>query len=276
MVNVKLYGGLGNQMYQYAAGRVLSLKLNTGLYFDLDWFELIKGRADVVQYTYELDVFGINPKKLTLKDRASLTINEPTVFKEDGYGYQPKFENLTGNVILDGYWQSYKYFENYRPQLLEDFDFASPLSRHGKEKYELINSSQSISLHIRRVDYAKVKSINEVHGLMPISYYRNAVNDIKKSIKDPSLFIFSNDLEWCKQHINFNLPTIFMEDSTSGLEDMRLMAACKHNIIANSSFSWWAAWLNQNSNKLVYAPRNWFKSLDSNIDDRIPKNWKAI
>lgn len=276
MVITKLYGGLGNQMFQYAVGRVLSLKLKANLYLDLDWFEHIKGNGTVTQRIYELDVFGIQPKKLSLKDRLSIKRNPPKVFQEHGLGYQSEFNGLRGNVILDGYWQSYKYVASCRDQIIKDFAFPIEISNENKHILQMIKNTNSISLHIRRGDYANVKHTNEYHGLVPTQYYKDAVAQISKKVPNVTYFIFSDDPGWCQKNLKLNVETIYVtanKGPKSGVEDMRLMAACQHNIIANSSFSWWAAWLNQSPDKIVVAPNKWFQKEDAALNDRLPKNW---
>jgi len=266
-------GGLGNQMHQYAAGSVLARKLHANLIMDLSWFDTIKGDPNVVQRIYELDGFGIKPINASLVDSLSLKINPAKTFKERGVSYNKEFENLIGNVILEGYWQSYKYFRGYEDLVSGLFEFPKSTGNN-KKLLEEIYSTESISLHVRRGDY-NTKTSRKYHGLMPLGYYRKAMKIIEPKLTKPRLFVFSDEIDWCKKNVRFDIPTVFVDSNSlnTGPQDMKLMSACKHNIIANSSFSWWAAWLNRNPKKTVIAPKNWFAGEEHQIADRIPKDW---
>lgn len=278
MVITKLYGGLGNQMFQYAAGLSLSSRLKTNLYINVGWFEGFEGNQNVTQRTYELGAFGIMPQKMSLVDKVSVRFYPLTVFREDGLQYHPEFERLKGNIFLDGYWQSYKYINDSRDAIVKAFAFPDSISDENKKLLKQINQGTSVSLHIRRGDYASHKSTKAYHGLLDSEYYHKAVSLIVKKFKETHLLIFSDDPEWCRENLSFKVPTTFVGQNgvNSGVEDMRLMAACNHNIIANSSFSWWAAWLNHHPNKLIYAPRKWFQKDLSPIEDRLPPEWIKI
>jgi len=277
MVTVKLYGGLGNQMYQYAAGVALARKLRSKLHLDTAWFEQIKGNADVTQRIYELDGFGIAPAPLSVLDKINLRLNPPKLFSESGLGFNKDFEELNGNVYLDGYWQSYKYFEEYRQAILEAFSFPETISRSNLRLLTQIKKLNSVSIHVRRGDY-NTKRGRSYHGLIGKSYYYKALEDLSKKVKHPVVFIFSDEIDWCKKNLTFDYPLEFIDSNSTnaGVEDMRLMSSCKHNIIANSSFSWWAAWLNKNVEKTIYAPTAWFAGEEHNIDDRLPTQWIRI
>jgi hypothetical protein len=274
MVITKLYGGLGNQMYQYAAGLSLAQRLNSRHYLDLDWFEEIKGNPEITQRSYELDGFGIQPRGISIVDKLQLKLSHPAVLKEPDFRYDSQFETVSGNILLDGYWQSYKYFEKYSPLIVEAFSFPSSIKPGNKDIIEKMRASNSVTLHVRHGDYA-TKQGKAYHGLLPVQYYRQAIAQLSKKIEKPSFFIFSDDLEWCEKNIKLDGPVTFVDSnsSNSGVEDMQMMSSAKHMIIANSSFSWWAAWLNQNPGKLVFAPLQWFKGVEHEIDDRLPPEW---
>lgn len=276
MVIVKLYGGLGNQMYQYAAGSVLAEKLDARLRTDLSWFEAIKGNPGVVQRVYELDGFGIMPKELGYLDRMVLSFSPAQEFKESALGFNKSFNKLKGNVILDGYWQSYKYFNGYEDHVSELFKFPASKGKN-KKLLDQITSVESISLHVRRGDY-NTKIGRKYHGLMPFKYYQESVKAVTRGTASPHLFVFSDEIDWCKENLKFDIPATFVDSNSpnTGSQDMSLMSACKHNIIANSSFSWWAAWLNRNPRKIVCAPKNWFAGEEHQISDRIPGDWLLL
>jgi hypothetical protein len=277
MVIVKLYGGLGNQMYQYATAVALAERLDTSVYMDLDWFQEVKNKPELTLRWYELDGFGIDPKTITPFGRLGLTLRPPKVFKEDFFGYLPAFEKLSGNVILDGYWQSYKYFAEHKEAVARAFTFPEAVKPENKKIIDRMESSNSVMLHVRRGDY-NTKRGKEFHGLIPLEYYRKAVADLKKKINNPTFYIFSDEIDWCRQNLKLDDPSEFIDSNgpNSGVEDMQLMAGCKHAIIANSSFSWWATWLNTHPGMLVYAPTAWFKGTEHEIEDRLPPEWIRI
>lgn len=244
---------------------------------DLGWFDETKNKSKITQRVYELDGFGIKPASISLIDKLSYRLNPPRVFREESSDYNPAFKGLHGNIILDGYWQSYKYFEDYREDILKAFSFPDQISIENQELLRQISDSGSISIHVRRGDYT-TKAGRNFHGLIPLTYYTKALTEIRKTANYPYLFIFSDDIEWCKRNVRYDLPTTYIDGNgpNNGVEDMRLMSACKHNIIANSSFSWWAAWLNNNPDKVVCAPKNWFKNTKDSIDDRLPPKWVRL
>jgi len=279
MVIVKLYGGLGNQMFQYAAGVSLASKLDSELYMDLNWFDAIKGNPAVTQRIYELKDFGINPKLIGWKEKAELKLKSPTNFQEDGLDFNKGFNKLKGNVVLDGYWQSYKYFDGSSQVVRNEFSFPRKISAKNKALLRKINGSNSVSLHVRRGDY-NTQVGRKYHGLISTVYYERALKDLSKTNKNLRLFVFSDEIDWCKENLEIatKAQTEFVDSNSSntGVEDMRLMSACKHNIIANSSFSWWAAWLNTNPKKQIYAPRQWIKAVKVDLKDRVPEGWRII
>lgn len=287
MIITKLIGGLGNQMFQYAAAKALAVK--HGVEVKVDTSELEKDSAGVyTQRHFELTCFKGKievASKAELKpfyDKYSSTLmrflqrNFPAVFrtlyaKEKGSTFNPDFLSFPANTYLDGFWQSEVYFKAFEVEIREDFDFKQEIKDRNKQLAEKINAVISISLHVRRGDYVSNAITNKFHGLCPPSYYQDAVKHLMEK-GNIELFIFSDDLEWCKQHSKFSLPTHFIE-TKSAFDDMYLMSLCKHNIIANSSFSWWGAWLNANPDKTVIAPEKWFASETQDTTDLIPYTW---
>ncbi len=270
MIVVKIYGGLGNQMFQYATASILSKKLSTRLYCDLSWYQEKANRSGIVQRHYELDQFGINTRKVGFLAKLK---RQPTLFKESYQGYDPMFGNLNGDILLDGYWQSYKYFENYELLVRQLFQF--PKLKTNQNLRGEITSSQSISMHIRRGDYAANPKTKAIHGLMPMSYYMTAIKRASKNLKAPKLFVFSDEPSWAKANLKLPLPTVFVERGHN-VDDMHLMSLCKQNIIANSSFSWWSAWLNENPRKQVIAPKQWFNDASLKNPDLLPREWAKL
>jgi hypothetical protein len=275
MIITRLRGGLGNQMFLYAAGKAFSIKLKTNLYLDASWFEKIKENKNIESRVYELDPFGIHPGKINIRKKINLMVHPATTLNDWGINYQKDFERIQGgNLFLDGYWQSFKYFENYQKEILKAFRFPRSNSNINKKLLDKINKTESVSIHVRRGDYALEKGKN-AHGMLPLSYYEQAGLFMKKQISNPVFFVFSDEPEWCKKKLKFDPQMIFVDnnDTNNGVEDMRLLSACKYNIIANSSFSWWGAWLNININKVIVAPKNWFKDKLIDTSDLLPENW---
>ena len=179
------------------------------------------------------------------------------------------------NIYLSGYWQGEKYLENTNYNINNYFKFncANKLTKIS----EKIKNTNSVSIHFRRGDYVNNIKTNTFHGLCGFNYYNNGIKFISKNISNPIYFVFSDDINWVKQNFKLNYPTIYIEDNKD-YEDMYLMSLCRHNIIANSTFSWWGAWLNKNPDKIVIAPQKWFadKVKNKNTNKIIPKEWIRI
>lgn len=294
MIAVRLMGGLGNQMFQYAIGRKLALQNKTDLALDLIFFDNI---ADVdTPRFYELDCFNIQEKFLSPAKRPvenpdaafagkrgkikllkhKLGGQNWQIYNEPHHNFDPKVLKQTNNSYLIGYWQTEKYFTDIRETILKDFSFKQLAKGKNAKLLEQIKNTESISVHVRRGDYVTNKHANKFHGTKEQSYYNAALEPILKKTKEPTLFVFSDDPDWCKKNLKFKQKTVYIEGNKKGYEDMRLMMNCRHNVIANSSFSWWAAWLNQNSDKLVSAPKQWFNDPSVNTKDVIPASWFKI
>lgn len=297
MIIVKLMGGLGNQMFQYAAGRRLAHQHNTQLKLDISF---LKNRyVGCTHRVYELKYFkirnsiatnievakctGIGPSlwlKILLKFRrvADLITIHPNVYSERHFHFDPEVLTAPDNVYLDGYWQSEKYFEEIENILRKDFSFHSPLVGKNIELSKLIKRTDSVSLHVRRGDYVADTNMMAYHGICDAEYYARCVEEIHSAIKAPFFFVFSDDSTWVKENVRLPSPMIVVDHNSPdrGGEDLRLMSLCRHNIIANSTFSWWGAWLNRNPEKIVIAPEKWFNNTSINTKDLIPDEWVKI
>lgn len=291
-VVVQLKGGLGNQLFQYALGRRLSMQLNATLLFDCS---ILDNRVPVSSFTFrsfDLDVFPITGRIATASDLplfpASSSIRSPwphllqiaqlmsrgyIYVYERGYAYNPAVAEKQGKrIYLNGYWQSYRYVEPITSTLLSDLTFTSPLPENCLSLANQISESMSVCLHIRRSDFLHLP----LHQANNPNYIDRAVQLIGQRVTNPHFFVFSDDLAWCRANLSLPYPTVFVPDELSGRNGtlhFRLMTYCKHFITANSTFSWWAAWLSQaSSDKLVITPNQWFGDGRS-IDDLIPKSW---
>ena len=262
MIVTKLKGGLGNQIFQWAYAKNISLLYNIPLYLDIDFYD--KNITGITKRTYSLNSF---PKLNTnfindIKNNGKkfITFNEPNAYSKISY-------NDSYNYYFDGYFQSEKYF------LESSFVIKNELAPTDVFLKRIKNTplieSNTISLHVRRTDYV---TSNGYHPIQSIEYYKNALDIIGKY---EYLFIFSDDINWCKENLKFD-NMIFIEGNDD-VEDIWLMSMCKHNIIANSTFSWWGAWLNSNPNKKVIAPTNWFGiNTNINTNDLVPDGWIKI
>lgn len=262
MIITKLQGGLGNQMFQWAFGKHLSNKYNVSFYIDVNFYK--QDIMGVTKRTYSLSKFP-NLKSKFIES----VVNNGKVFSR--FNEPSKFTNLeyneSNNYYLDGYFQSEKYF-------LESSDLIRKELSPSDEILKKLNltpfiDTNVVSLHVRRTDYV---TSNGYHPVQSIEYYKKALDIIGEY---DYIFVFSDDIQWCKDNLKFT-NMIFME-GFDDVEDIWLMSMCKNNIIANSSFSWWGAWLNSNPNKKVIAPNNWFGSQTNlNTDDIVPNNWIKI
>lgn len=283
MIITRLIGGLGNQMFQYAAAKSLALKHNTNVLVDVT--ELNKDTQGLhTKREYDLHIFNSNiniasEKELNKVNQLQLLpliikkiFNIYYIANEEGTEYQSKFIKFPKNTYLNGFWQSELYFIDFENEIKKDFQFIDKIIHENKTLATEISNSESVALHVRRGDYVSNSNANQFHGLCSIDYYEQAVNIISQKFQNFKLFVFSDDIDWCKEHLKFEAPIYYVE-TNSAYSDLYLMSICKHNIIANSSFSWWGAWLNNNIDKTVVAPNLWFASKEVNTSNLIPKNW---
>ncbi|MCL1936881.1 MAG: alpha-1,2-fucosyltransferase [Candidatus Azobacteroides sp.] len=286
MIIVRLKGGLGNQMFQYAAARHLSEKHKVPLKLDLSFFQIEPKNNQHTPRSFELDQLSITAEIATEKEIQFLRKQrwknwfQPVWIKEKGSDSYKKIARAGKNCYLNGYWQSEKYFEDIAEIIHNEFVFKQPLSGNSlMDIQRQIENSNSISLHFRRGDYVDNPKTNKYHGLCSMDYYRSAQNRIAQNVSNPCFFVFSDDISWVKDHFSSDFPTVFIGKNDNLLHsDFRLMSLCRHNIIANSSYSWWAAWLNKNENKIVVAPKRWLANERKQrlITDRVPKQWIEI
>jgi hypothetical protein len=287
MIITKLQGGLGNQLFQYAAGRSLALRHNQELYLDLGDYGKIQDGLTIRQY--RLNDFPILAKiaseEQILKLTSTGTLIEkifnkiaPRYLKRAythlDFNFDSNFFKLKKNTYIYGYWQSYLYFNKYEKVIQQELTLNSELSIENQEIFNKLKNTESVSIHVRRGDYITNKEAAKLLGSLNTEYYDLAVSFIHENIKNPHFFIFSDDPEWVR--LNMLIDRSVIVDTKSELLDLFFMSNCHHNIIANSSFSWWGAWLNQHTNKIVIAPKNWFRDAKINTDDLIPKEWQRL
>ncbi|MEQ1599426.1 MAG: alpha-1,2-fucosyltransferase [Methylotenera sp.] len=292
MVISNIIGGLGNQMFQYAAGRALSLSLGAQLKLDtrdFSGYQLHQGfelnrlfncRAEIATDTDLAHVLGWQRAKLVqrvLRRPQLKNFRYKNFVVEPHFNYWSGINQLEDNKYLYGYWQSEKYFIEFAENIRKDFTFKLLFSGQNSEIAEQISQVNAVSLHVRRGDYANSPKTTATHGLSSLDYYRAAVDYVSAHVNQPYFYIFSDDIAWVKANLNIDSPTFFVDHNTNqeSYNDMRLMSLCKHNIIANSSFSWWGAWLNSDVEKIVIAPKQWF-SKSTDTSDLIPAGWVRL
>ena len=286
MVIVKIIGGLGNQMFQYAYAKALEQKGHE-VKIDISAFETYKlhGGYQLDKYNIDLDssIKDENDKfyKNTFfyKVLRRFGMDFSRRIKEKSLLFDKKLLEIDDNSYLDGYFQCEKYFKDIREIILKQFTINQDISNYTKEiKNKIQNSKNSCSLHIRRGDFVNSTNIN-IHGACDIEYYKKAMKYLEEKVVNINYFIFSDDIEWVKENLAIqNAIYIDSKEKRIPHEDIYLMSLCKNNIIANSSFSWWGAWLNQNENKIVIAPKRWFADdkLESQSKDIVCESWVRI
>ena len=287
MIVTRLMGGLGNQMFEYASGLGLAERRGTNLKIDTNWYAT-DGKKAEANWVYELhnlaldtpiidpaELPDLNPSRWQQRLSRVLPQNGLKILNEGDLTFHQKAYDAPDNTFLIGYWQCERYFTNAEATLRRDFAFRHPATGKNATMLKEIQGEMAISVHVRRGDYVTGPTASKVHGGTSLEYYADAIKAISAKIKDPRFYVFSDEPEWCKENLKFGShPVTYVEGNSidKGYEDMRLMSACKHHIVANSSFSWWGAWLNPDPNKLVYAPKVWF--IDPNKKtDIVPDSW---
>ena len=289
MIISNLIGGLGNQMFQYAAGRALSLERGTPLRLDISHFanyELHQGFELNRVFSCTADIANEKDVRTTLGwqsisgvrrvvSRSSMSVLRHKAFViEPHFHYWPEIKNVPSDCYLMGYWQSEQYFLAAASQIRAEFSFRQPLSPRNIELAGQMDQTNAISLHVRRGDYVDNSKNLKTYELCSLDYYSASIRHIAERVENPNFFIFSDDIDWAKKNliIDFSHQYISHNQGAESYNDMRLMSCCKHHIIANSSFSWWGAWLNASADKLVIAPKIWFRN-QTNVTDLLPTEW---
>ena len=293
MIIVRLSGGLGNQMFQYAAGYALSVYHNVSLFLDVNDFSEHKWHNGFgLERIFSCPVKRADRKNVhtllgwqswkPIRNRIALPswrfLRNRRLIVEPGFHYWPGIFNVTNPCYLIGYWQSERYFATVEKAIRAIFTFRQPLSHHNQEISYKISEVNAVSLHVRRGDYAGNPQIFIKHGLCPASYYEKAVEYIRQRVPEPHFFVFSDDMDWVKKNLRI-AGSVYYVDCNRGPEsynDMRLMSMCRHHIIANSTFSWWGAWLNPVKTKIVVAPKRWFHDCSTDTRDLFPEGWITL
>lgn len=310
MIIVRVLGGLGNQLFQYALGRRLTYDKDEPLVLDISWYP--KERDNFADHTFKLDKFNASfsiadeqdvreavPGGRTVTNIARRLCRYcPTVLQDvanyyleiqknypselmpsacdagvpHGYHFEPSILDITNNAYLDGFWQTEKYFNEIKSVIRSDLSISEPLTGRGQEVAKLLSETTSVGLHVRRGIYVKLGN-----ALAP-SYFESAVSVIASNVNNPHFFVFSDDIEWTKNNLSISYPTTYVTNnySNTDYEDLRLMGRCDHNIISNSTFSWWGTWLGEQPGQTVIAPSVWYMNQPTRDLDIVPDRWHVI
>lgn len=279
-------------MFQYATGRAVAHRFGCELLLDVSSYD------KCVERNYELGEWCIHANTATEEDIARVlnfkcsssllgslckllrVKQQKRVFKEKSFAYSDEILKVVPPVYLDGYWQSEFYFSSIANILRNDFILKTSFDTNNQCMINKIKESEfnSVSLHIRRGDYVSNPQAANYHGVCSLSYYSSAVKYVTDRVTDPHFFIFSDDPEWVRENlkISHRVTLVDINGPGRGVWDMALMMNCRHHVIANSSFSWWGAWLNPNSEKIVVAPKVWFTGASHDTSDLIPHSWVRL
>jgi hypothetical protein len=291
-VIVRLLGGLGNQMFQYALGRALSIRYGAPLKLDLS--VLHRGRH-AVKRNYDLDIFQLDAEFATRSDvspyhpfGAGLVgkiwfhmrdrLVGTNAINEQGFRFDPCVLKLKPPLYLAGLWQSYRYFADAESELRDDFRFRADVPASAASIAAAIADPDSVCVHVRRGDYVTASSNAQSLGFVGLDYYRRGVEIVRSAIPHPRFFVFSDDLAWCEQNLDFLDRAVFVRyyvppGRRAHACDMQLMARAHNFILANSTFSWWSAWLSGPRTGMTIAPKQWFKDGKPCSADLIPPGW---
>ena len=289
----KIIGGLGNQLFQYASSLALAKSMNADLFLDLSSFYnrkynnpegfLLKRLFDInlpspgIFEYYK--VLGLASCFFRIRSKINFSTMTDNYLSQVNYiDLEKKFFNFkNNNCYLEGYWQSEEYFKNTKETLLKDLVFKkNEISNKSVKLAKKLQDENSVSIHVRRKDYITNEVYKKIYKELSENYYKSAIQEMSLRIKEPKFYIFSDDIEWARKQKYFkNLNIVYNHESIGSWEDMFLMSSCKNNIIANSSYSWWGAWLNKNPNKIIIAPKKWFNG-SKQPKYLLPREWLKL
>lgn len=279
-------GGLGNQLFQYAAARRLALRHNCPLVLDPYWFDHpLPGETprplELSRYAVELRI-GSESEQQSWKwmrgrvGRYLRPLHPLHLVQEQGVSLNQAAMNAPINSYLLGFWQSESYFADIRSHLLRELTPTVPPASADEAVMSHMRSGTAVSVHVRRGDYVSLQSAAAFHGLCSLDYYRAAIQHVAERVENPVLFVFSDDPDWTRANLSSPFPTHYVDHNrpADAFQDLRLMSLCRHHIIANSSFSWWGAWLAEQQG-VVVAPARWYAA-DRRTPDLLPARWTRI
>lgn len=279
MIIIKLKGGLGNQLFQYGFGRLISNKRNEQLKLDISSL----GSAKDTKRSFVLDKFNIKAEIASKEEiqkyapSAFARFTKQKILREFHIGWQPQL--LTSQKkYFEGYWQSYLYLDPIKDKLLQEITLKNPFTDYYKQISSQIKNSLSVAIHIRRGDFTDNQKIKSIHQTITLEYFQKAFSLIESKLQNNTYFVFSDDIAWVKTNLKTNSPTTYVspDNASDEVQELILMSQCQHQIIANSTFSWWAAYLNQNLNKIVIAPKKWNNKYQKHYQHLLPKDWLSL
>jgi hypothetical protein len=289
MIVTRIMGGLGNQLFQCAAGLALAARHGVGLKFDLRWMSRYRRRP------YLLDRFPLPAARLTIGERLAHTWfpfprNPPflyikatrrlnrRIYLEPGHAYDPAFAALGPDRFLWGYFQSERYFEACRTLVRAELSGRADRSRYDPGVLAAIDDEASVAVQFRRGDYVTDPDTSRSLGVCHPDYYRDAVAVVRERVSAPRWVVFSDDVPWCRANVELEGAVYVERSGGTPVDDLFLAASCRHIILANSTFSWWSAWLNENPGLVAVAPRRWFRDpvLHEQSGDLIPGRWHRV
>lgn len=300
MIIVKIYGGLGNQMFQYAFGRSLALHYKTELKLDTSAFTAKVSDPKTGVRVFSLSHYGITAPTATAAELAKFKSFPDKIFKKlallqdkhphyykkkillepksNLFTFDPKVftRTIDTDFYCEGFFQSPKYFESVADQIRSEFIVRTDPDEENAKMLAKITSQNSVALHIRHGDNASAVAKN--HGVLPLEYYDEALKKLGAQEKELCLYVFSDDPVWAKENLKTKYPVVFVthNDDSKNYEDLRLMSACRHHIIGNSTFSWWGAWLGKKPGQRVFAPRYYYVGQDISGKDFYPPEWTVV
>jgi hypothetical protein len=299
MIYVRLLGGLGNQMFQYALGRRLALINRTELVGDTSYFEFVPKRDNhFVKREYALDVFNVELRMLDVHEASRLPVYRPTrmaravcrasqaiwphrqkeysiIYEKHYFDFEAEVLHSRGDVYLAGHWQNPKYFGGIEDQIRRDFTIPGTGSECQRELAGEIAGTESLCMNIRRGDFVK----NPTHGFVGVEYIERALGLVRQRAEVKKVYVFSDEIPWCEANIRLDCPCYFVPHALAGPKFswyLHLMTKCRHFVIPNSTFGWWAAWLANRADKIVIAPKQWINIPGVNSSGIIPADWLTM
>jgi len=294
MVIVQLLGGLGNQMFQYAFGKALSVRNNSVLKVDTSILLDHRPGVHAVNRNFDLDIFDVHIAKassleiwrynthalsipLKIAGRFYKMIAKDLTIRDNGKHYDGRIFQKSGDLYFSGTWQSYRYFEAIEDIIRREFRFKFPYNAMTQGMADRISATKAVCMNVRRTDYITVETSRAIFPFVGVEYYERAVAYLDSKVSDLVYYIFSDDIEWCYENFSFIKDrAVFVDERYAGPKfshKLKLMASCDHFIIPNSTFAWWAAWLSISQDKIVIAPKKWMHDPSFQTNDLIPETW---
>lgn len=289
MIIVRLMGGLGNQMFEYAFARTVACRRRASVKFNFRSLNVDRRRC------YSLGAWNVQAKPASVFDLSRIYIAarldralkpgrsyyQRYLIEEQSFCFDPNALKARRHCMLSGYWQSEKYFKEIETTIRREFTPRAEPSPKTREVAHAIRGSNSVFVHVRRGDYVDDPEMNGIYGTCSVQYYTDAVNYVARLVPNPHFFVFSDEPKWARENLKLPFPTTVVDHNLPGNshspgrehEDLWLMAQCRHAVLANSSFSWWGAWLNTERERLVIAPKRWFQTPQHDTRDLTPEAW---